>query len=926
MAGSPTQYNNLKKTVQQAQKPTLTVDYITSVFKSFGYRPTAADLHYWTTKEAKTSNQHALASELKKMKDGHEESMQALEQKAAGPQHLTDQEITSLYSKYGLELPNMDWARKNLPDDPKMLENILVQQRKALDQHEKITTQNNLMEYKNSSRPQPQAPQRAQTGAGGYDGAGGPGDTTDFGGYDPLFVHQYSIVKFANDPNGSAEGDASTVWLLDSQNKVLRPFMSMQALQNTFADPQAAMASIITLPVTDLDGPLKGFDLKTGDYGIKDDGTMKPLDVTRTDLQQRYGQTQDTKAETTAFSVLDGFIDLLKQDTNNGISSQYLDKVLGNKDLIAKYINAMAYGSYTPSDVYRDMKRQQAVDAGDTTLANTKIIDGTQNRDTYLNTDEGRTAYTQPTLTPPGNIGDLDTSTLKYSIFQLPDEAFKKLSPTLDINSDQFKQDMTNVQSAFHDILLQQVQAGTDQDKAIADENWKTFKSNLETTYGWKLSDNALQAWKQLETINDTYSNNGIQGSGLQNEAQDDMLRIARENDQRTRYSKLTEEEQKRADYLKASASPAEIAALSDEDKVKYGFKPSADILSTLDLNTLKQKYPDATEEDLKNYVSQIIDENGNYRSTLYQKKFDNDYQVKYGALMGNQLATAGSKTSAQQDQLLNKNLLAEENQMKTFTDPTSEPGGTAWDQPGDKLNIQNTAATPTQTTPAPDEKLNIGNQATTTSGTATTDTRVAPTVPYTQWNPKTNQIMASKAGDKYQGPDWTLWNGGNVKNTINQGGKLYVPASIAAAEIQKTATTKAPTTPTPTTTTPVATPKTTTPASTAQASAAAANISSNLSSGLSNIKSTQTSPVAIPNPSAISNYNVTGTSTDGKTLMGTPKTTTPAPTNPVAPAPVANPYANLTKINDPKQLAKYTESQIVRAPGGAIYLKAGVK
>ena len=42
---------------------------------------------------------------------------------------------------------------------------------------------------------------------------------------------------------------------------------------------------------------------------------------------------------------------------------------------------------------------------------------------------------------------------------------------------------------------------------------------------------------------------------------------------------------------------------------------------------------------------------------------------------------------------------------------------------------------------------------------------------------------------------------------------------------------------------------------------------------------SKSTTPVAIPNPSEIKNYNVTGTSADGKTLMGTPKTGTAAAT-----------------------------------------------
>jgi hypothetical protein len=85
------------------------------------------------------------------------------------------------------------------------------------------------------------------------------------------------LVKFTTDPNGAAEGDASTVWLVDDATKSLRPFMSMSAINNYFGStaPQA-LASIVTMPVTALSdtGSLARFRTLDHTNGIQSDGTV----------------------------------------------------------------------------------------------------------------------------------------------------------------------------------------------------------------------------------------------------------------------------------------------------------------------------------------------------------------------------------------------------------------------------------------------------------------------------------------------------------------------------------------------------------------------------------------------------------------------------------------------------------------------------
>jgi len=72
--------------------------------------------------------------------------------------------------------------------------------------------------------------------------------------------------------------------------------------------------------------------------------------------------------------MLDGFMDQIVQDQNFGVSSATINAIKSDPSQVAFYLNALAYGGYTLSNVASDLKRKQAVANGDTSLANVVVL------------------------------------------------------------------------------------------------------------------------------------------------------------------------------------------------------------------------------------------------------------------------------------------------------------------------------------------------------------------------------------------------------------------------------------------------------------------------------------------------------------------------------------------------------------------------
>jgi hypothetical protein len=463
------------------------------------------------------------------------------------------------------------------------------------------------------------------------------------GSYNYNIDGDYALVKFSDDPNGAAEGDASTVWLFDKNNKTYRPFKSMKAMEAVFGDSlNDALNNIVTLPTTALNTDVfSGNFLSTSTEAFLDSGSTpegKTLTTlisgaeaeknTTNSLMQIYGQTkQDPSIEQWVGQFIGTALTQAK--TKGDISEKVFNETLLNPTQLAKYTNAMLYGGYTLDDIYRDIKAKELVAQGKTEYANMKAFDEAISANAWYATEEGKKAKGDALLTPDASFLAQDPDLYKYSIFQIPGKAFTTLVEPIDMNSPEFKAEAEKIAASFYDISMQKAEATTQQERALAETNWKEYKSNLEKQYGIQLSDNVNAAWNQVQQIFSGASQRGIYGSGIMNEATDRYLSDVRKGDNLLRESLATKEETEYRSYLLTSGTPAEIAkfALDNPEKAKaWGLIPSDEMKNWFTKENFKSLYPDMSDDEITATLNTIVDENGNYRSSLYQNLYSNKY------------------------------------------------------------------------------------------------------------------------------------------------------------------------------------------------------------------------------------------------------------------------------------------------------------
>lgn len=326
--GKTKQYSGLVNSVggyTKPEEPKMTPQQVAAAFQSFGYQPNQNnmnDVGYWSTRPV--SEGAKLMSDLKKRReqdnlkseDAKRQDEEFNKSKQSLPQ-LNDIEIKGMYDEYGLPAPDTNWVRNNLPNDPEKLRLILETQRNAATDMLKTHTKNmvnsmpQIPKASQSSAPTPIMgnTQPITQGATSYNmggmGMGGPGDTPS-----PFFIGDHAVVRIVS-PNNP---QASTLWLVDSKKKILRPFMTDQSFENAFEDPEAAKKTITTLSSQDLgpNGPLNGFKLLGQEHGVKDDGSMGNIEYTPAQIARRYGQPSDPAVENKSLSILDGVFNNLK--------------------------------------------------------------------------------------------------------------------------------------------------------------------------------------------------------------------------------------------------------------------------------------------------------------------------------------------------------------------------------------------------------------------------------------------------------------------------------------------------------------------------------------------------------------------------------------------------------------------------------------
>lgn len=356
--GQTNKYSGVQNSVknsQQQEEPNISPEQVTQAFKSFNLPMNDRgmnDLGYWTMK--KQSDGTKLMEELRKRRteinskeDESRKAQEAIHKSKQTLPRLSDNEINSMYDEYGLPSPDPEWARNHLPNDPTKIRSILETHRKMTDdmlkKHAKNAI-NAIPDVPKMTATSGMAPAMPMNTPSSYSGQGGPNPSMGMpnihgmsspmgsgaGRVSPFFVGDNSVVRIVN-PNNP---NASTLWLIDSKKKILRPFMSEQSFHNAFEDSKAAQDSITTLSSQELGqgGVLDGFKPMTGQYGIKDDGSMDTIDYTPGQIQKRYGQPSNPPAENKALTMIDGILGHLSKTPEQTPQNQALnDNPMGVK-------------------------------------------------------------------------------------------------------------------------------------------------------------------------------------------------------------------------------------------------------------------------------------------------------------------------------------------------------------------------------------------------------------------------------------------------------------------------------------------------------------------------------------------------------------------------------------------------------------------
>ena len=284
----------------------------------------------------------------------------------------------------------------------------------------------------------------------------------------------------------------------------------------------------------------------------------------------------------------------------------------------------------------------------------------------------------------------------------VPGGATGVLSPMLpQYGTPEWDSAVNQIEAAAYDYANMQSNAQTEQEVALANYNWEKTKDIAMKTLGLNLSNNAMAAWDQVQGYKNQYSGQGLSGSGLENETIDNYLKRRRIADQQSRQQTADSTISGDQTFYTQHATPQQIQALIDEDKAKglakgqwratqWGLVPSDEAASDFDAKTLKQKFPNATDEEINNFRNAMVDENGNYRSDVYSK------------LTQNKIKNLDSKKTFQQSTMQSLSDMASQQAEKNYDssiDPYVRPAGTAA-TPDTKIPSTTPSKTPNLTPP----------------------------------------------------------------------------------------------------------------------------------------------------------------------------------------------------------------------------------
>lgn len=500
---------------------------------------------------------------------------------------------------------------------------------------------------------------------------------------EPIFSGTNYMVMFSDDPTPfENETGQETLWLLNTNDHnvggvnysgALIPFTSDEAVNNFFQGKYTLqelkdLGKIVVRPTSSLSDPNSIFynsRLVKNTDGIMSDGTM-PLNEA---VKFRHGKEIDVQAERRAKELLyRTFSDIVEKDPN--FSQDYFDNAFeNNKQYLAKYVNALAYGGYSVPDIYMDIMAHNKRVEGDPMFANYKGLSSTHNANDWKanNSDYNFLIDGQKQIVLPDMEGyNWDWRALGMSLWDIPDKAFKlALTPKeLDFTDPDTLAEIEKIQTFLSDTAIEMAESDNKRDIAAAQYNWNQLKGDIEKSLNIQLSDNAYDAWNQLESLKSNMSQRGLTNSGVYNRLMDKVMQDGRRAAQRVRDAALDQKDRElRMHLMNGTSADIEkfIEEHGHEKAVEWGLVPDEETLAFWDIENLKETYTNTSEKDLLEMKNIILGETKDGQ-IYYRPTLDRNHLAKMREL--------NTQRSSEKTRIYAENKLHEEEKAKkAFTE-----------------------------------------------------------------------------------------------------------------------------------------------------------------------------------------------------------------------------------------------------------------
>lgn len=414
------------------------------------------------------------------------------------------------------------------------------------------------------------------------------------------------------------------------------------------------------------------------DYDV---ATGKKKVVSPSSTNKAYGQDTTPQEISYGAQLLGSLLKYFKDKGLLSISDNSYNNLIKDPGLIKKYGEAIFYGKYSLDDIQRDMKIKELIDQGNTAYTGMKGIDDTMKAEDFYISPAGQKVKADTTLAPNSSLAGIDADLMGNSVFKVSGEAYQTLIKPIDWSTPEFKAEAEKIKASYFDILNQNYQAQTDQEKAVAKSNYDTLAKNIQEKYNITLGNNVKSAWGQLEQLFAGSNEAGTLGSGIVNEATDKYLADMRSGQDISRKENVDSKDIEKRNYLMKSGNLQEIKdyiygannqpGIGEAKAKKYGLIASDDAKNFYNVANLKAQYPDMSDKQIQDVVNMMIDPaTGIYNSQLYKNLYSNKYDVnkaKETYQIGNvQTNTNGNITGG--EGLLYKKAIEANNAMRPFT------------------------------------------------------------------------------------------------------------------------------------------------------------------------------------------------------------------------------------------------------------------